>query len=206
MKTVLRLAAAVAGLSCALAQSPAFAGDNDHDGHRQDPNGRIVTVAFGAGLNTAQPGNSANHHVLPEVIKVGVGDVVNFVVSGLHVIRVFDKGVKLSDVKSAIPAECLTNPAGGAPFPTTCNAVLAPGPVPVLAASAGPPPTSLGLPLYYNGLNSLAPPAAPPFAPISVDQNRVEAITFTKTGRFLVICGVLPHFNDGMIAWVEVAR
>jgi hypothetical protein len=24
-----------------------------------------VTVSFGAGLNTAKPGNTANHHVLP---------------------------------------------------------------------------------------------------------------------------------------------
>jgi plastocyanin len=207
MKTVSRLAAAVAGLSCAFAQSAALADDRDHDGHdRHDRDGRIVTVAFGAGLNTAQPGNPANHHVLPEVIKVEVGDVVNFVVSGLHVIRVFEKGVKLSDVKSAIPTECQTNPPGGAPFPETCNAVLAPGPVPVLAASAGPPATSLGLPLFYNGLNSLAPPPAPPFAPISVDQNRVEAITFSKPGRYLVICAVLPHLNDGMTAWVEVSR
>jgi hypothetical protein len=27
-----------------------------------------VTVSFGAGLNTAQPGNAANHHVLPNTI------------------------------------------------------------------------------------------------------------------------------------------
>jgi hypothetical protein len=203
MNTVSRFAAAVAGLSCAFAQSAALAHDKDHEGHRD---GRVVTVAFGAGLNTAQPGNPANHHVLPDVIRLGVGDVLNFVVSGLHVIRVFEKGVSLRDVKGAIPAECLTNPPAGAPFPTTCNAVLAPGPVPVLAATAGPPPTSLGLPLYYSGLNSLAPPAAPPFAPISVDQNRVEAITFTKPGRYLVICAVLPHLNDGMTAWIEVSR
>jgi len=206
MNTVSRFVAAVAGLSCALAQSAALAHDKD-DGHKNhDRDGRVVTVAFGAGLNTAQPGNPANHHVLPDVIKLDVGDVLNFVVSGLHVIRVFEKGVSLREVKSAIPAECLANPAGGAPFPETCNAVLAPGPVPVLAAEAGPPATSLGLPLFYSGLNSLAPPPVPPFAPVSVDQNRVEAITFSKPGRYLVICAVLPHFNDGMIAWIEVSR
>lgn len=204
MKTVSRLAAAVAGLSCALAQSTAFAHDNDHDGHGRK--GRVVTVAFGAGLNTAQPGNPANHHVLPDVIKLDVDDVLNFVVSGLHVIRVFEKGVSLKDVKNAIPVECQTNPAGGAPFPTPCDSILAPGPVPVLAVTAGTPATTLGLPLYYSGLNSLAPPAVPPFAPISVDQNRVEAITFTKPGRYLVLCAVLPHLNDGMVAWVEVSR
>lgn len=201
MKAVPRLAALIAGIACAFSQSAATAHDNDGK-----DDGRIITVAFGFGINTAQPGNSANHHVLPGVIKVDSGDVVNFVVSGLHVIRVFDKGVSLRDVKNAIPAECLTNPAGGAPFPASCNAVLAPGPVPVLAATAAAPFTSLGLPLFYSGLNSLSPPAAPPFAPISTDQNRVEAVSFTKPGRYLVICGVLPHFNDGMWAWIEVDR
>jgi len=196
MRTSTRMLAAILG--CALTLPLALAHDRD-DGKR-----RVVTVGFGAGLNTAQPGNSANHHVLPNVIKVKAGDVVNFVVSGLHVIRVFDKSVRLSDVKAAIPDECQTNPAGGAAFPATCNSVLIPNlPVPVLAATAT---SSLGLPLYYSGLNSLVPPAAPPFAPLSVAQNRVEGVLFSKTGRFLVICAVLPHFNDGMIAWVEVSR
>lgn len=183
------------GITCALVTPAATSNDNG-------ASGRIVTVAFGVGLNTAQPGNAVNHHVLPDVIKVEVGDVVNFVVSGLHVIRVFDKGVRLRDVKDAIPDECELNPP---PFPLTCDAVLAPGPVPVLSSTVDPA-TSLGLPLYYSGLNSLTPPSAPPFAPISVAQNRVEGVSFLKTGRFLVICGVLPHFNDGMFAWVEVSR
>src|SRR6185503_2209710 len=123
-------AVAAMGMACAFALPLASAhDDNDH----RDNDDKIVTIAFGNGINTAQPGNSANHHVLPGVIKIKVGDVVNFVVSGLHVIRVFDKGVRLSDVKGAIPIECQTNPAGGAPFPASCNSVLAPGPVPVLA-------------------------------------------------------------------------
>jgi plastocyanin len=148
-----------------------------------------------------------NHHVLPDVIRIDVGDVVNFVVSGLHVIRVFDRGVRLRDVKNAIPAECLTNPPGGGPFPASCSSVLIPGvPVPVLAATATVPATSLGLPLFYSGLNPLTPPATPPFATLSTDQNRVEAVSFSKPGRYLVICGVLEHFNDGMWAVIEVDR
>jgi hypothetical protein len=202
MKVSMKVAAAIAGLACALSQSAATAHDNDKD------DGRIVSVAFGAGINTAQPGNPENHHVLPGVIKVEAGDVVNFVVSGLHVIRVFEKTVRLRDVKNAIPAECLTNPPGGAPFPATCNPVLIPGlPVPVLAATTAPPFTSLGLPLFYSGLNPLVPPVGlPPFATFSTAQNRVEAVSFPTPGRYLVLCAVLPHFNDGMWAWVEVDR
>jgi hypothetical protein len=155
---------------------------------------KIVTVAFGAGLNTAQPGNSQNHHVLPGVIRVNTGDVVNFVVSGLHVIRVYDNGVKLSDVKAAIPDECEVNPVPPAEFPENC---FTDGPVEVI------PP--LGLDVFYEGLNSIGPPPqVPPFAPVSVAQNRVEGVAFLNPGRYLVICAVLPHFNDRMYAWVEV--
>jgi hypothetical protein len=171
--------------------TPPLAAANDDDG-----GGKIVTVAFGAGLNTAQPGNAQNHHILPDVIKVQVGDVVNFVVAGLHVIRVYDRGVRLRDVRDAIPDECETNPAPPETFPETC---FTDGPVPVI------PP--LGLAVYYEGLNSIGPPPpAPPFAPLSLAQNRVEPVSFLKPGRFLVICAVLPHFNDRMLAWVEVSR
>jgi plastocyanin len=155
---------------------------------------KIVTVAFGAGLNTAQPGNAQNHHVLPNVIRVNAGDVVNFVVAGLHVIRVYDSGVQLSDVNAQIPDECEVNPVPPAEFPENC---FTDGPVEVI------PP--LGLDVMYEGLNSIGPPPqVPPFAPVSLAQNRVEPVAFLNPGRYLVICAVLPHFNDGMYAIVEV--
>ena len=34
--------------------------------------------------------------------------------------------------------------------------------------------------------------------------DRVEVVHFPDPGRYLVICGVLPHFNDGMYGYVEV--
>ena len=61
--------------------------------------------------------------------------------------------------------------------------------------------------MYYHGYNSIPPalpPALPPFTSASIAQNRVEPVSFLKSGRFLVICAVLPHFNDKMYAWVEV--
>lgn len=57
-----------------------------------------VTVAFGAGLNTATPNNPANHHVLPATIEVKVGGVVNFVVAGFHHIVVYMPGVRAEDI------------------------------------------------------------------------------------------------------------
>ncbi len=184
----MRLATALGALA-ACTFSMALTAD-DHDGDQR----RITTVDFGAGLNTAQPGNSANHHVIPDTIKIHTGDIVNFTVSGLHVIRVYAKGVALGDVKAQIPDECEVNPVPPATFPTQCNFSA---PVPVIPA--------FGLGVYYEGINPLAaPPPAPPFAQLSATLNRVETVTFPEAGKYLVICAVLEHFNDKMYAVIEV--
>lgn len=163
-----------------------------------DPNGRrVVTVAFGAGLNTAQPGNPKNHHVVPREIQIEAGDVISFVVGGLHVIRAYDEGVRAADIRNQIPDECEVNPVPSAADAPQCYFGNVASPVSVI-------PT-FDLPVYYEGINPLAaPPPAPPFAQASAAVNRVESVSFLKTGRFLVICAVLPHFNDRMTAWVEV--
>jgi plastocyanin len=160
---------------------------------REGPDRRIVTVGFGAGLNTAQPGNPANHHVIPDTIRVNAGDVVNFAVAGFHILRVYGNGVKLADVKAQIPDECEVNPLPPATFPPQCGAP----PVPVVSPGA--------LNVYYQGINPLvSPQPGPPFAQPSAATNRIEPVSFNEPGRYLVICAVLPHFNDQMYAWVEV--
>ncbi|HEY7671852.1 MAG TPA: hypothetical protein VIC71_06525 [Gammaproteobacteria bacterium] len=177
-----------AGALCASILLPAAA-----DERGGGPERRIITVAFGAGLNTAQPGNSDNHHVIPDTIRVNVGDVVNFAVSGFHIIRVYGNGVTLSQVKLEIPDECEVNPIPPATFPPQCGAP----PVPVVSPGA--------LAVYYQGINSLvSPQPGPPFAMPSPATNRIEPVSFLQPGRYLVICAVLPHFNDKMYAWVEV--
>ncbi|HEX6997207.1 MAG TPA: hypothetical protein VF322_03620 [Gammaproteobacteria bacterium] len=186
---------AALGASTAVAL-PANAQDNDGDDAR---NRRIVSVAFGAGLNTAQPGNEENHHIIPQTIRVRVGDVVNFVVSGLHVVRVYADGVSLQDVQDQIPDECEMNPVPPAEFPEQCS-FDSESPVPVI-------PPFEALEVYYEGINPLAPPpdpAPPPFVQVSAAVNRVEAVSFLEPGRYLVICAVLEHFNDAMYAWVQV--
>lgn len=41
--------------------------------------------------------------------------------------------------------------------------------------------------------------------PRPLPQDRVEVVHFPKPGRYLVICGVRPHFvNDGMFGYVNV--
>jgi hypothetical protein len=158
-----------------------------------EPERRIITVGFGAGLNTAQPGNAANHHIIPDTIRISVGDVVNFSVAGLHYIRVYGNGVRLNEVKAQIPDECEVNPLPPATFPPQCGAP----PVPLV-------PTG-GLAVYYEGINPLlAVQPGPPFALPSAATNRVEPVAFLEPGRYLAICAVLPHFNDKMYAWIEV--
>jgi plastocyanin len=34
--------------------------------------------------------------------------------------------------------------------------------------------------------------------------DRVETVTFAQPGRYFVMCGLLPHFNDGMYGFVKV--
>ena len=184
----MRIAAVSLALAAVCASlTPAFADDKD------TPPRRIVTVGFGAGLNTAQPGNPANHHVIPDTVRVNVGDVVNFTVAGLHIIRVYGNGVKISDVKAQILDECEINPLPPATFPPQCGAP----PVPVVPAGT--------LAVYYEGINPLvSPQPGPPFALPSPATNRVEPVSFDEAGRYLVICAVLPHFNDKMYAWIEV--
>ncbi len=184
----MRLATALGALAACTFAVALTADDRDGDQRR------IVTVDFGAGLNTAQPGNSANHHIVPDTIRVHTGDIVNFAVSGLHVIRVYAKGVALSDVKAQIPDECEVNPVPPATLPPQCNFSA---PVPVIP--------DFGLAVYYEGINPLAPPpAVPPFAQASATVNRVETVTFPEAGKYLVICAVLEHFNDKMYAVIDV--
>jgi plastocyanin len=127
-----------------------------------DENKQSVTVTFGAGLNTA---GAANHHVLPEIIKVKTGGVVNFVVAGFHQIYVYLPGTKPGD---------LVVPPTGTFINDDTN-------------------------LYYKGLVPGATSTT-----FSTTQNRVESVSFSEPGTYLVICNVRGHFLNGMIAYVEV--
>lgn len=145
-----------------------------------------ITVAFGAGLNTALPGNTPNHHIVPQELTVRItkakkldGTVVfvpatvNFVVSGFHSIWVYNPGVTLAQVTANVPASG-----------TFVN---------------------YNVQVYARGVNPGTPPA---FADASVNpsgaMNRTDSFGFTTPGRYLVICNVRGHFIDGMYAWVNV--
>ena len=49
----------------------------------------------------------------------------------------------------------------------------------------------------YRGLDPL-------LLPVGAQQDRVESVQFAQPGLYLVICAVLPHFQDGMYGYVRV--
>jgi hypothetical protein len=61
---------------------------------------------------------------------------------------------------------------------------------------------------YYVGINPDNANAGTPAAPADVFNglNRLESVSFTEPGLYLVICNVTPHLLDGMYAYVRVSR
>lgn len=184
------LTAALLAASATLL-APAARADDKHHRHHDDRNtDSYVGAAFGRGLNTAQPGNSVNHVVLPKWIEVKAGGVVNFAHAGFHNIVIFKPGVRRDDLEPFItPGQIFLFPSD----PT----------VPVTG-----PLTVFNDQLYYRGINPAGGP--PPGIPATVEpsnaSNRSEPVSFLEPGIYLVICNVLPHLIDGMYAYVRVKR
>jgi plastocyanin len=77
--------------------------------------------------------------------------------------------------------------------PTDINTSL----ITTVANGPGPPIINDPNRRIYRGLD---PTVLPPTAA----QDRVEVVHFDRPGRFLVICSVLPHFQEGMYGYVRV--
>jgi plastocyanin len=184
MRSLRKTAVAVSVLAVFLA-GPTVKADDKTPGS--------ITVAFGAGNNTALPGSVPNHHIIPQRFKVRItkakklnGDVVvvpatvNFVVSGFHYIWVYQDGVTLAEVKANIPATgTFVNYEGTTPGVSN---VFAKGVFP------GTPPTFADAAVF----------------PLSAAQNRTDSFGFSTPGKYLVICNVRGHLVDGMYAWITV--
>jgi hypothetical protein len=161
--------------------------EHKHD-RRDDMNGPLAsaTVSFGQWDLTQPldrfPNNSPrqvnNHQLIPKEVVIKAGGSVNFVISGFHHILVYGNGTKPSDINISS-----TIPPSQAPVPPLID-----------------DPTNR----IYRGLDPSVLPALPaavavppaPQLPPQVMQDRVEVVRFPRAGRYLVICGVLPHFFD----------
>ena len=119
------------------------------------------------------PPPSNHHELIPNVAKIKAGGYVNFIVTGLHIVTIYDDGHKPGDIDASNLV-----PLGG-PLPPVLNDPnrrVYRGPNPVI--SAGPPP--------------------------NINLHRVEVVHFAEPGTNLVICAVLPHFQQGMYGYVRV--
>ena len=127
------------------------------------------------------------HHMLPYEVEVDAGGAVSFTISGVHQILIYGPGRELADVQAAYAAL-------GTPPP------IIPG---------APPLIEYATDRVYRGLDprvlQYLPLTAPP--PDTVGNqviDRVESVNFKEPGRYLVVCGVMPHFLEGMHGYVNV--
>jgi len=141
--------------------------------------GLSVTAAFGSGLNTLPSvglSGPPNHHILPPEIKVRQGGVVHFLVSGFHMVVVYNPGTKPEDIVVPASGTFINDPTQ-------------------------PPPANV----FYFGINPQGGPlnTEPTTNPLN-GSNRQESVSFPDLGTYLVICNVRQHFLDGMFAFVKV--
>lgn len=135
-----------------------------------------ATVTFGAWMSSPAldrfPASSNtrlnnDHLVTPNTVTIKKGGTVNFIVSGLHNIIVYDDGTAPEDIDTTLLVDTTGVPV-----------------VPIINDPAN---------RIYRGLD-----------PTLLAIDRVEAVRFDEPGTYLVICGILPHFQGGMWGLVEV--
>lgn len=158
--------------------------DEAHDhGHGNDDNvsGPLAsaTMTFGSWMTdppldrfpNLSDRTRNNHHLTPQEVMIKAGGTVNFIISGFHHLLVYGPGTKPEDISLA-------------------NQLIRPM-LPPLITDAND--------RIYRGLDPaslLMPPLPGTTTPLQSIQDRVEAVQFQKPGRFLVMCGVTPHFVD----------
>ena len=198
------------GLSAALGaeQKPGSGSDHAHDNRPLLGNRAHAVVSFGQwevdpndtrgpldrGVPPPPPPNRNVHKHLPFEVEVDAGGAVSFIISGLHQILIYANS-ELADVQAA------ANPATDLP---EIPLLLPPGPPPVNL----PPLVNLATDRVYRGLDPrilyyMSPGPGGALIP-NLNVDRVESVNFFEPGRYLVVCGVRPHFNEGMHGYVNV--
>lgn len=204
LKTAAIGGATAAGLSTVFAadQKPGGGSDHAHDNRPLTDKRAHVIVAFGQWdadparpldrwpINEELETRTRNvHSMLPFEAEVDAGGAVSFIISGFHQILIYGPGRELADVKLA--ATGLILPPFG-PFPPLVNYTTD---------------------LVYRGLDprvlQYVPIPAVPMSTIPAGTanpvvDRIESVNFKEPGRYLVICGVKPHFDTDMHGYVNV--
>ncbi len=131
-------------------------------------------------LEDPAQGRGNNHAVLPGVVKIKAGEAVNFIISGGHVVTVYDDGTQPEDIDTSV-TESAAN------CPTTAGGII-----------------NDPVDRIYRG-----PCFAPAADNDTSDPRRdgVEVVLFKNPGTYLVICARKNHFvNDGMFGFVRVKK
>jgi len=173
-------ALAVPALGRARPDTNVTEGEHRHGGDRDDIKGPLAnaTVSFGSwDLDSPLdrfPNNSPRtrnyHELIPAEATIKAGGSVNFIIGGFHHVLVYADGTKPEDINRTLLA------------PTTVQ--------------PGPPLINDPTNRVYRGLDPSVMPQLPGSTPTQPLQDRVETVRFPSPGRYLVICGVLPHFFD----------
>jgi hypothetical protein len=118
-----------------------------------------------------------NHEMIPQTATIKEGGSVSFIISGGHVVAVYDDGTQPGDIGSAIEPNCaFPLPASGITVPCSpVNAAGAPVAGGILSDSDGR--------IYRGAFLNL------------VRRDGVEAVQFSKPGTYLVICARKNHFT-----------
>jgi hypothetical protein len=156
-----------------------------------DPNDPDLLSPLDRLLADPAGGVGNNHLLVPRVVTITEGGAVNFIISGGHILAVYDDGTKPKDIGSDIEPDCV----GAGPFTTPCSPVNAAGPIAggILSDSNG---------RIYRGQFLNVNPAR---------RDGAEVVLFTKPGTYLVICARKNHFTPltggfEMFGFVKVER
>ena len=154
--------------------------------HEHDPvSGPLAsaTISFGAWRttppldrfpNVSDTRNRNQHQLIPAEVRIRAGGSVNFIIAGFHQVVIYGDGTQPSDVNHN-----LTSP------------VTMPNP-------NEPPVINDPTNRIYRGVDPSI------YRAIGGILDRVEVVHFHDPGTYLVICGLRPHFLDGMFGYIEV--
>ena len=110
------------------------------------------------------------------------------------------------NVHKVLPFECEVDQGGAVSFVISgFHQILIYKDVTLEDVQAGFAATGTTLPPIPPGLVEYTPDRVfRGLSPATTTLDRVESVNFFQPGRYLVVCGVVPHFNEGMHGYVNV--
>ena len=146
-----------------------------------------ATVSFGEWKSdppldriVADPAAGAgnNHELIPQITTIKEGGSVNFIISGGHVVAIYDDGTQPEEIGSAIEPDCT--------FPLPATGITSPcSPIDNVGAPVAGGILSNSTDRIYRGAFLNVTPAR---------RDGVEVVQFSKPGTYLVICARKNHF------------